>query len=118
MTNKQRILQMVKRWPDDISYEKAIYHMSVLQAIDEGLKDIEAGRTRDFDEVFDELELAAMRKKAKLRMSDRAEGDLDRLQRKIAALGVPRTAKSFVSRLRKYARSLCDSPEFSASSEN
>ena len=56
MTNKQRILQMVERWPDDISYEKALYHLSVLQAVDEGLKDIEAGRTRDFDEVFDELE--------------------------------------------------------------
>ena len=56
MTNKQRILQMVERWPDDISYDKAIYHMSVLRAIDAGLEDIEAGRTRDFDEVFDELE--------------------------------------------------------------
>ena len=56
LTNKQRILQMVERWPDDISYEKALYHLSVLQAIDEGLKDIEAGRTTDHDEVFDELE--------------------------------------------------------------
>jgi hypothetical protein len=56
MSNKQRILQMVERWPDDISYEKALYHLSVLQAIDEGLRDIEAGRTTDFDEVFDELE--------------------------------------------------------------
>jgi hypothetical protein len=56
MTNKQCILQMVERWPDDISYDKALYHLSVLQAIDEGLKDIEAGRTTDHDEVFDELE--------------------------------------------------------------
>ena len=56
MTNKQTILQMVERWPDDISYDKAIYHLYVLKKIDAGLKDIEAGRTRDFDEVFDELE--------------------------------------------------------------
>jgi hypothetical protein len=56
MTNKQRILQMVQRWPEDISYKQALYHLSVLEAIDEGLKDIEAGRTTDFDEVFDELE--------------------------------------------------------------
>ena len=56
MTNKQRILQMVERWPDDISYDKALYHLYVLKKIDAGLKDIEAGRTRDFDEVFDELE--------------------------------------------------------------
>jgi hypothetical protein len=56
MTNKQRILQMVERWPDDISFDQAVYHMSVLQAVDEGLKDIDAGRVWDFDEVFDELE--------------------------------------------------------------
>ena len=56
MTNKQRILQMVERWPEDISYDKALYHLSVLKAIDEGLKDIGAGRTTDHDEVFDELE--------------------------------------------------------------
>jgi predicted transcriptional regulator len=56
MTNKQRILQMVERWPDDISYDKALYHLSVLQGIDQGLKDIEAGRTKDFDEAFEELE--------------------------------------------------------------
>jgi len=56
MTNKQRILQMVERWPDDISYDKALYHLCALRAIDAGLNDIEAGRTNDFDEVFDELE--------------------------------------------------------------
>ena len=58
-----------------------------------------------------------MRKKAKLRMSDRAEGDLDRLQRKLAALGAPKTARSFVSRLRKYASGLRDFPEMGAVSE-
>ena len=55
-----------------------------------------------------------MRKKARLRLSDRAESDLDRLQRKIAGLGAPRTAKSFVSRLRKYASRLRDFPESGA----
>jgi hypothetical protein len=56
MTNKHRILQMVERWPEDISFDKALYHMSVLRALDQGLKDIAAGRTTDHDEVFDELE--------------------------------------------------------------
>ncbi len=56
MTNKQRILQMVERWPEDISYDKALYHLYVLKKIDAGLKDIEAGRTRDHDQVFDDLE--------------------------------------------------------------
>jgi predicted transcriptional regulator len=56
LTNKQRILRMVERWDDDIPFEQALYHMSVMQAVMEGIKDIEAGRTTDHDEVFDELE--------------------------------------------------------------
>src|ERR1051326_3672665 len=56
MTNKQRILQMVERWPEDISFEEAIYHVYVLKKIDAGLKDLDAGRVRDHDEVFDALE--------------------------------------------------------------
>ena len=47
-------------------------------------------------------------------MSDQAENDLDRLQRKIAALGAPKTARSFVSRLRKYASKLRNFPELGA----
>src|SRR5689334_8996314 len=53
----------------------------------------------------------AMRKKVRLRLSDRAKNDFDRLQRRIAALGAPKTAKSFVSRLRKHANRLRDFPE-------
>ena len=56
MTNKQRILQMVERWPEDISYDQALYHVNVLKKIDAGLKDLEAGRWVDHDELFDELE--------------------------------------------------------------
>ena len=56
MTNKQRILQMVERWPEDISFDKAIYHMWVLKKIDAGLKDIEAGRVYDDDELDELLE--------------------------------------------------------------
>src|SRR5438309_7283032 len=56
MTNKERILRMVERWPDDISFEQALYHMHVLQKIDAGLKDAAAGRVVNHDELFDELE--------------------------------------------------------------
>jgi len=56
MTNKQRILQMVQRWPEDISFDEALYRVYVLKKIDAGLKDVEAGRVFDHDEVFDELE--------------------------------------------------------------
>ena len=53
----------------------------------------------------------AMRKKTKLRWSNRAENDLERLRRRITALGAPRTARSFVSRLRKYVSRLRNFPE-------
>ena len=52
-----------------------------------------------------------MKKKAKLHWSDRAKSDLRRLRKKIVALGVPRTARSFITRLRKYANDLRDFPE-------
>jgi plasmid stabilization system protein ParE len=55
-----------------------------------------------------------MRKKTKLHWSDEAENDLDRLQRKVAAQGAPKTAKSFVSRMRKYVNRLRDFPELGA----
>jgi hypothetical protein len=56
MTNKQRILQMVERWPEDISYDEALYHVYVLKKIDAGLKSLESGPSKDHDELFDELE--------------------------------------------------------------
>lgn len=55
-TNKQIILQMVQKWPEDISFDQALYHVGFLKAVDDGMKDFDAGRTRDHDEVFDELE--------------------------------------------------------------
>jgi hypothetical protein len=56
MTNKQRILQMVQRWPEEISFDEAVYHMYVLKKIDDGLKSLESGPSIDHDELFDELE--------------------------------------------------------------
>ena len=56
MTNKQRILQMVERWPEDIPYDEALYHVYVLKKIDDGLKSLESGPSKDHDELFDELE--------------------------------------------------------------
>jgi len=56
MTNKQRILQMVERWPEDISFDEALYHVYVLKKIDAGLKSLETGHSIDHEELFDELE--------------------------------------------------------------
>ncbi len=56
MTNKQRILKMVERWADDISFDQALYHMHVMKEVMESIKEVEEGHVLDFDEVFDELE--------------------------------------------------------------
>lgn len=57
MTNKQRILRMVERWPDDISYDDALYHLHVMQEVMESIKEVEeGGKLLEFDEAFDELE--------------------------------------------------------------
>ena len=56
LTNKQRILRMVDRWDDDISFEQAVYHMQVMQAVMDGIKSAEEGECIDHDELFDELE--------------------------------------------------------------
>jgi hypothetical protein len=56
MTNKQRILQMVERWRDDISFDEALYHVYALKKIDDGLRSLETAPTIDHDELFDELE--------------------------------------------------------------
>src|ERR1700730_1582317 len=55
MIDKEKIRDSIERMPDDASFDDALYRLRVLQKIELGLKDIEAGRVYDFDEVFDEL---------------------------------------------------------------
>ena len=44
---KQTTLQIIDALPDDASWKDLIYELSVLQDIEEGLRDSEAGRTID-----------------------------------------------------------------------
>jgi hypothetical protein len=68
LTNKQRILQMVERWPEDISYDEALYHVYVLKKIDAGLKSLETGPGIDHDVLFDELEQLCDEEEAQARV--------------------------------------------------
>ncbi len=43
-TTKQEVNRILKRLPDDCSLEDVQYHLYVLQKIQRGLKDAEAGR--------------------------------------------------------------------------
>jgi hypothetical protein len=55
MTRKQRILSMIGRLPDDVTYDRIMYHLDVMKGIEKGMEDIEAGRFIDHDELFDRL---------------------------------------------------------------
>jgi predicted transcriptional regulator len=43
------------RLPDDCSLDEVLYNLYVLQTVDRGLADAEAGRTISHEEVADEL---------------------------------------------------------------
>ena len=55
MTRKERILKIVSKLPDDVSYDQVLYKLGVLRAVEAGTTDMEAGRVMDNDELVDEL---------------------------------------------------------------
>lgn len=48
---KETVIEMVQRLPDGASLEDIQYHLYVLQKIERGLKDAEAGRIISEDEM-------------------------------------------------------------------
>jgi predicted transcriptional regulator len=55
MTAKETVRALLDRLPEDCSLEDVLYHLYVVQAVGEGLSDIEAGRVIPHDEVAAEL---------------------------------------------------------------
>ena len=55
MTTKERVQEVLDRLPDDCSLDEVLYNLYVLQAVDRGLADAEAGRTISHEQVADEL---------------------------------------------------------------
>jgi predicted transcriptional regulator len=51
MNAKARVRELLDRLPDDCTLEDVQYHLYVLEKIDQGLADIEAGRTISHEEV-------------------------------------------------------------------
>lgn len=49
---KEEVQRILDRLPDDATLEDIQYHVNVLQKLDQGLADIEAGRTLS-EEEFD-----------------------------------------------------------------
>jgi len=52
---KERIIEMLQRLPDDLSFERAIEGIYVLQCVEEAREQIRRGEVYDDDEVMNEL---------------------------------------------------------------
>jgi len=48
---KDDVIEMLRRLPDDVDIDDIEYHVSVMAAVERGLRDIEAGRTVTQDEM-------------------------------------------------------------------
>ncbi len=55
MTTKEKVRKLLDGLPDDCSIEDVLYHLYVIQSIDRGLADIEAGKTIPHEEVAEQL---------------------------------------------------------------
>ena len=55
MTRKERILNFLRKLPDDVSYDRVLYHVGVMKAVEEALIESERGRWTEHEEVFRQL---------------------------------------------------------------
>ena len=55
VTTKEKVRKLLDGLPDDCSIEDVLYHLYVIQSIDRGLADIEAGKTIPHEEVAEQL---------------------------------------------------------------
>jgi predicted transcriptional regulator len=53
---KQEALHAIAELPDDVPFDEIVYRLHVLGQIQQGLKDIDAGRTVSTDELAREIE--------------------------------------------------------------
>lgn len=56
MTDKEHVLEMVRRLPDNVSVKQVAYHLYVLENVLQGLKESEHDLGSDHDEFAAELE--------------------------------------------------------------
>ena len=55
MQTKETVRALLDRLPDDCSIDDVLYHLYVIQAIEQGQADSRAGRTMSHEEVADVL---------------------------------------------------------------
>jgi hypothetical protein len=55
MTRKERILNFLQKLPDDVTYDRVLYHVGVMKAVEEALIESERGEGAEHEELFDRL---------------------------------------------------------------
>jgi hypothetical protein len=55
MTRKERILNFLQKLPDDVSYDRVLYHVSVMRDIEAALAESERGEGIEHEELFRRL---------------------------------------------------------------
>ncbi|MBI3925702.1 MAG: hypothetical protein HY319_09190 [Armatimonadetes bacterium] len=51
MTAKERVMELVSQLPDDWTMEDIVYHLYVVDKVQQGLDDVENGRVVSHDEA-------------------------------------------------------------------
>ena len=55
-TPKQDALHAIERLPDDVPLDEIVYRLHLLSKVQQGLKDVDGGRTVSTDELAHEIE--------------------------------------------------------------
>ena len=53
---KQDAIHAIERLPDDVPFDEIVYRLYVLNKVQQGLRDIDAGRTVSSEELTREIE--------------------------------------------------------------
>jgi hypothetical protein len=56
MTRKQLILQMIERLPENVSFDRVIYHLTVMKKIEIGLEQAERGEGIEHEAFMKQLQ--------------------------------------------------------------
>jgi predicted transcriptional regulator len=55
LKTKERVRDLLDRLPDDCSIEEVLYHLYVVQAVEQGEADVAVGKTIPHEQVAEEL---------------------------------------------------------------
>ena len=55
MKTKDTVRDLLEKLPDDCTLEDVLYHLYVVQAVEQGLADVAAGRTIPHEQVAEQM---------------------------------------------------------------